>query len=473
MYDVVVIGGGPAGMDAARRAAELGANTALLTKDYLGGMAANDGPVPVRTLAHAARLVREAKQLDRYGIAATKPVVDYPKLLHRVREVVEEVHVALDARGELESLGVSVFEGTGLSGFDSEHAIKTESGLYLEAQKFVICAGGHNRKIPFPGVELAASHSDAWSLEEIPDSMIVIGAGASGAQVASIFNAFGTKISMFEIAPRMLITEDEDVSMAVAEAFRTNGIEVFEGFDGIDSVEKIESGFRLHYRLDGESYSQDASLVVLAIGWVANVEGLNLGAAGVELNKSGYIKVNEYLQTSASHIFAAGDINGKVMLVPSSSQEGYTAASNAVDGLYYPLKSDLVPTGSFTDPEYATIGLTEVEAREQYDCVIAVIDCDRFPRSIIDGRTTGFCKLIADQHSHEILGCHVVGERAVETVQLVAAGMAAGLTVETLSRIPLSFPTYVGIVGWAAYDIVEQLGLHETLPRWQPHRILV
>ena len=105
--------------------------------------------------------------------------------------------------------------------------------------------------------------------------------------------------------------------------------------------------------------------------------------------------------------------------------------------------------------------------------VISVIDCDKFPRSIIDGRTTGFCKLNADRNSHEILGCHVVGERAVETVQLVAAGMAAGLTVESLSRIPLSFPTYVGIVGWAAYDIVEQIGIPEGLHRWQPHRVLV
>jgi pyruvate/2-oxoglutarate dehydrogenase complex dihydrolipoamide dehydrogenase (E3) component len=417
--------------------------------------------------------VREAKQLDRYGIAATKPVVDYPKLLDRVREVVEEVHVALDARSELEGLGVSVFEQNGLCRFDDENTIKTESGLRVESQKFIICAGGHNRQIPFPGVELTASHSDAWSLKEIPDSMIIIGAGASGAQVASIFNAFGTKISMFEIAPRMLITEDEDVSTAVAEAFRVNGINVVEGFEGIESVERIEGGYRFRYRLNGELYSKHASSVVLAIGWVANVEGLNLEVAGVELDRRGYIKVNEYLQTSASHVFAAGDINGRVMLVPSSSQEGYTAASNAVGGLNYPLKYDLVPTGSFTDPEYATIGLTEAQARELYDCVVSVIDFDKFPRSIIDGRTTGFCKLIADRHSHEILGCHVVGERAVETVQLVAAGMAAGLTVETLSRIPLSFPTYVGIVGWAAYDIVEQLGLHEILSRWQPHRILV
>ena len=473
MYEVVVIGAGPAGLEAAQRAAELGAKTALVTKDFPGGMATHDGPVPVRTLAHAARLVREAHQLEQYGIASVHPQVDYSKLLGRVREVVTEVYDALNVKGELESKGVTIYEQTGLARFVDGNSIKTESGLELRGEKIIICAGGHNRTLPIPGMEHTVTHSDAWSLTEIPESMVVVGSGATGAQVASIFNAFGTRVSMFEIAPRILITEDEDVSAAVAAAYRANGIEVFEGFDGIEAVEKLENRCRFRYTINGQSQFVDASLVVMAIGWEANADGLNLAAANVETNQRGYIQVNEYLQTSAPHIFAAGDINGRSMLVPSSSQEGYFAATNAVLGCRHRLQLDLVPMGSFTNPEYAIIGLTETKARETCDCVVSTIRFDQFPRSIIDGRTTGFCKLVVDRTTHEILGCHVVGERAVETVQLVAAGMKAGITVEQLAYIPLSFPTYVAIVGWAASDIARQLGLDEGRSRWEPHRLMI
>jgi pyruvate/2-oxoglutarate dehydrogenase complex dihydrolipoamide dehydrogenase (E3) component len=172
------------------------------------------------------------------------------------------------------------------------------------------------------------------------------------------------------------------------------------------------------------------------------------------------------MQTNVPHIYAAGDINGKMMLVSTSSMEGYYAATNAIEGPHYPLEYDLIPMGSFTDPEYAQIGLTESKAREAHDIVVATVPFADYPRSIIDGRLEGFCKMIADRESHKILGCHVVGERAVETVQLVAAGMKAGLTVEQLAELPLSFPTYVAIVSWTAYELVEQLGLEPGIPRW-------
>ncbi len=467
MFDVVVIGAGPAGLVAAQQAARLGARTALVTKGYVGGMAATDGPVPVRALAHAARLVREAQQLSRYGIAATDPLVDYPRLLERVREVVVEVYYEVGFLAELESLGVVVYENAGAAGFLDPHTIRTSTGVRLEGQKFIICSGGHNRSLPIPGIEHTVTHSDAWSLKEIPESMIIIGSGATGAQVASIFNAFGTRVSLFEIAPRILMTEDVDVSTAVRGAFIARGMEITEGFDGIDAFEPVPGGVRMRYRDRGQECSREASFAVMAVGWQANAPELNLHAAGVELNARGFIAVNEYMQTSAPHIFAAGDINGLLMLVSTSSNEGYHAASNAVQGLKYPVHHDLIPMGSFTDPEYAQIGLNEAQAREKFaEVVVSTVQFGDYPRSIIDGRTDGFCKMIADRQTLRILGCHVVGERAVETVQLVAAGMKAGLTVAQLADLPLSFPTYVAIVSWAAYDIVEQLGLDTGVPRW-------
>jgi dihydrolipoamide dehydrogenase len=468
MYDVIIIGAGPAGMNAAQQAGKLGAKTALITKGYVGGMATTDGPVPVRTLAHAARLVREAQQLARYGITSVQPQVTYSKLLERVREVVVEVYDKVSHVDELQALDVAVYENVGAAQFVDPHTVSAD-GVQLKGKSIIICAGGHSRPLPIPGFELTVTHSDAWSLSEIPKSMIVVGSGATGAQVASIFNAFGTKVSMFEIAPRILMTEDEEVSKVVKDAFLGHGMKITEGFDGIDAFEKTENGVRMIYRHQGETLACEAELAVMSVGWMANAEELNLKAAGVELDARGFIAVNAYLQTNVPHIYAAGDINGKMMLVSTSSNEGYYAAINALGGTRYPLRYDLIPMGSFTDPEYAQIGLTEKKARESYDIVSATVHFEDYPRSIIDGRPVGFCKMIADRETHKILGCHVVGERAVETVQLVAAGMKAGLTVEQLAELPLSFPTYVAIVSWAAYEIVEQLGLEPGVPRWLRH----
>ena len=180
MIDVIVIGAGPAGVVAALRAADLGARTALVTRDEFGGMAANDGPVPVRTLAHAARLIREARQLGQYGIAVSEPVLDYPRLLARVREVVHDVRAHSTWREQIDSLGVSVYEHAGVARFVDPHTIETATGLRLQAEKFILCTGGISRRLDVPGFEFTSTHSDAWGLTSVPASMLVIGGGATG-----------------------------------------------------------------------------------------------------------------------------------------------------------------------------------------------------------------------------------------------------------------------------------------------------
>lgn len=458
--DVVVLGAGPAGVMATARAVELGARTALVTHNEYGGMAANDGPVPVRTLAHTARLMRDARQLGRYGVTIDDPVLDYSRMLERVREVVTDVRTTSSLRKQIESQGAIVYENVGDAHFVDAHNIVTESGLRLHSDRFIICTGGVSKKLPIPGFEFTSTHSDAWSLTGVPPSMMVIGCGATGVQVASIFNTFGTRIQLFEAAPHILPSEDGDVAAAIADAFQQAGMAVHEDFGTIESFEKTPTGVRMTFSKDGHRETAEAALAVVAVGWQVDTRALNLAAAGVDVTQRGFLKVNEYLQTCAPHIFAAGDATGRILLASEGIRDGFVAATNAVRDVRLPVSSHMIPAGSFTDPEYASVGLTERKARESHDVVTAVVSFDANTRAIIDGQTFGFCKLIVDGKTNEILGCHVVGERAVDIVQVASVALAAGmLRVDDLARVAVSFPTYAEILIQAAIKAALQMKL--------------
>lgn len=450
MTDVLVVGAGPAGAMASLRAATLGARTTLVTSGAFGGMAGTDGPVPVRALAHAARLMREARQLGDYGVTVGDPRLDYPALLRRVAGVVQETGRRSTLRAQVDAAGVTLCEGAGPVRFVDPHALETTDGRRFTADKVILCTGGVSRKLPIPGFNLTATHSDAWSLAAVPESMLVVGSGATGAQVASVFNAFGSRVHLFEAGPRILGTEEPEVSACVAGAFRDSGIVVHEAFGAIESFAKTADGVRMTYSRDGLSRHVDAALAVVAVGWTADTAALNLGAAGVATTDRGFVSVDERLCTSAAHIFAAGDVTGRRMLAPQALQAGFAAATNALDGPAETGAHEINPVGSFTDPEYAQVGLGEAGARLAHDVEVVVVGYDEATRPIIDGRAAGFCKLIVDRSSHAILGCHIVGERAVDVVQVAAVAMAGGLKVGQMARMPLSFPTYAGVLGRAA-----------------------
>jgi dihydrolipoamide dehydrogenase len=197
----------------------------------------------------------------------------------------------------------------------------------------------------------------------------------------------------------------------------------------------------------------------VAVGWVADTAGLNLLAAGVELNPRKFVKVDEYLRTSAPHIFAAGDVTGRLMLVSQALPDGFVAATNAVQGPTLPVGERVSPAGSFTDPEYAQVGPTEAKARSTHDIVTAVVNFDSTTRPVIDGRKLGFCKLIIDRKTCKVLGCHVIGERAVDIVEVAAIAIAAGMRVDELANIPLAYPTHAAVLIRAAVSAAQQLDL--------------
>src|SRR5262249_13211466 len=224
-------------------------------------------------------------------------------------------------------------------------------------------------------------------------------------------------------------------------------------------------GIELHFRQDGRADSTVVDAVFFATGWPGNVEELELEAAGVATERS-YVLVNEYLQCSVPHIYAVGDINGLRLLVQSAIYEGNLAAENAVLGTQRRFTHEIVPSGSFTDPEYASVGLTEAQARERHACAVAVVHYDNLMRPVIDAHPDGFCKLIVDARQRTILGAHVLGEYSVEVIQMVAACMAGGMRVEQLAELQLAYPTFTEAVGQAARKLVRELGLVPLAPAW-------
>jgi pyruvate/2-oxoglutarate dehydrogenase complex dihydrolipoamide dehydrogenase (E3) component len=471
MFDVIVIGGGPAGVTAALRARELGATVALIERKWLGGTCTNDGCVPTRVLAKTARLMREAQHFGSYGLMGEPPTLEFDRLLTYAQHIVQEVHKKKQIAEHLGHSEVSVFASSGGARFVDEHTLELSDGTTVQGGKIIICAGGHARRIPFPGSDAPGvlTHSDVWSLRSMPRSVAVVGAAATGCQLASVLAAFGAKVWLLEVAPRILAVEDGAVGEAVQEAFRESGIEIIAGIGGVERVESQEPGgaLRLWYSRQGQSQSIPVDAVLLAIGWVGNIEDLNLAAVNVRTER-GYIVVNDQLQTSVPNIFAAGDITGRMMLVQSANQEGRLAAENAVLGKGQSTMHMVVPHGGFTDPEYAGVGLTEDQARAvESDCAVATVRYADLDRAVIDGHTEGFCKLIASRQSHLILGAHIVGEQAVEIAQLVATAMVGDMRVEQVAEVELAYPTFTAIVGVAARRLVEELGITPLSAQWR------
>jgi pyruvate/2-oxoglutarate dehydrogenase complex dihydrolipoamide dehydrogenase (E3) component len=431
----------------------------------MGGVCTNDGCVPTRVLAKAARLVRDGEQFGLYGLVGQRPEVDFPALLQKTRGLVDRIHEKKQLKGHLDRSGISVFEGT--ARFVDRERIVVGDETEIQGAKFLLCAGGHARRLPFAGAEWALTHSDVWSLRKLPRSVAVVGGAATGCQLASVFAAFGAEVRLLDLAPRLLPGEDEDVSGAITDAFHGHGIEIITGIGGVERLEKDGAMIRFHYTHGGEPRMLDVEAVMLAVGWPGNLEGLNLEAARIETARS-YVVVDDHLRTSAPNIFAAGDITGRMMLVQSATFEARIAAENAVLDAGLSFSHQIVPHGGFTDPEYGSVGLTEQAAKAgNHDYAVATIPYTDLDRAVIDGRTEGFCKLIISRQSRQILGAHVVGEQAVEVVQLVAAGMAAGTRIEQLAQLELAYPTFTAIAGLAARQLVRELGDVPLAPEWR------
>jgi pyruvate/2-oxoglutarate dehydrogenase complex dihydrolipoamide dehydrogenase (E3) component len=467
---VLVIGGGPAGITAALQAAELGAEVTLLEAGEVGGTALNRGPAPVRTLARTARLARDWSSWAAFGLRGPAPVPDLAVAAANTERVARHAHDKKNVTGGLRSQGISLLDGLGAVAFTGPRSVGARDGRTWSADRIIVAVGGHAARLPVPGAELALTYEDLAGLTSLPRRVAVIGGADTWCQIASIFEDLGADVTLFEGGPDIIPAADAAVRAELAAAFRAQGMTVATG-TLVEALTKDGTGIRVDYRSgpgsgDGQDRgSMTADAAFFAVGWPANTDQLNLPAAGVRTDR-GAIEVDEYLRTSAGHIFAAGDVTGHSMLVQSARMEGRTAASNAVLGPSRQATYAVVPSGSFTDPEYGRVGLTEAEASSRHDVVVGVARYDDLLRPVADGRPEGFCKLIADRASHRLLGGHVLGEYSAETVQTVAACMVAGLTVEQVAELQLAFPTFTEGVSMAAQKICRAIGIGRFPQAW-------
>lgn len=459
-FDVVVIGAGPAGTSAALRAAELGATVAVVEASRTGGTCVNTGCVPTRVLAKTARIVREVRIAHEYGIATGAPEVNWDATVSRVRATVDKVRALKDEPGRFAEAGIElILEGK--ARFADARTLVLDSGRRVTADSIIIAVGGHSRRLPVPGAELATVPEHVLDLPALPRRVAIIGAGNTGAQLVTVFSAFGSEVALLDVAPRLLAASDPDISAAVSSAFVSQGVSVHTGLEGVDSLSAAEDGsITLTWKSAGAIESSTFDAVVMATGWPADVDDLGLANAGIETVRSS-IPVDQYFRSAVPHIYAVGDANGRDMLVQAAHFEGEAAAENAVLDANRRTPHHLLPAGGFTDPDYAGVGLTEEQARERDPlCVVATVPYTELDRAVIDDRSLGFLKLISDRRRELILGAHAVGENAIEVVQSVTTAMAAGIDLSTLAGVKFAYPTYSAVIGLAARAL-----LAESSPR--------
>jgi pyruvate/2-oxoglutarate dehydrogenase complex dihydrolipoamide dehydrogenase (E3) component len=461
---LLVTGGGPAGLTAALQARELGAHVTLLEAGQVGGTSLNRGPAPVRTLARAARLARDWSSWSSFGLQGPAPVPDLPAVLANSERVARYAHDKKDIAGHLRRHGIDLVDDVGPVSFTGPHSMAADDGRTWSADRVILAVGGHAARPPIPGGVLGLTYEDIPSLASLPGRVVVVGGADTGCQIASIFADFGAAVTVFEGGPVLVPAADPAVSAEMNRAFTARGITVATD-TLVESLEQDGEGISVAYRSNVGVSRMMADAVFFAVGWPANVSRLNLDAAGVQA-RPGAITVDDYLRTNVEHIFAAGDVNGHSMLVQTARMEGRIAATNAILGPTRQATYDVVPSGSFTDPEYGRVGLTETQAADHHDIVTGIARYDDLLRPVADGRPEGFCKLIADRRGHTILGGHVVGEYSAETVQTVAAAMAAGMTVEQVAELQLAYPTFTEGVSMAAQKICHTLGIGRFPPVW-------
>lgn len=454
-YDVVVIGGGPAGYVAAIKAAQVGGKVALVEKSELGGTCLNRGCIPTKAYLHNAEIIEGVKHAAGRGIMIENPnfTVDMDKVLGMKSKVVKKLVGGVGAL--LKSNGVDVFKGVGTITKDKNVLVNGEK--LVETDKIILAGGSKVSRINIPGMDskLVMTSDDILELNEVPQTLAVIGGGVVGVELGQAFSTFGSKVTVVEMMDRIVPGMDAEVSNTLRTALEKKGMTIMTS---TKLQEIVEKDGKLHIKLEGkEDLIVDRAL--LSIGRVPDLEGI--GEIEFELER-GRIKVDEFMETSVKGIYAPGDINGTKMLAHAAFRMGEVAAENAVNGNHHVAKLDLTPAAIYTMPEVAMVGLTEEQAREKYDISVGKFSFAANGRAIASDEDFGFIKVIADKKYGEILGVHIIGPAAAEIINEASSIMEMEITVEEMLKTIHGHPTYSEVMYEAFADV---LGLAVHAPK--------
>src|SRR3954467_2517649 len=318
--DVLVIGGGPAGTSAALQAAELGAHVTLLEAEQVRGTSLNRGPAPVRTLARAARLARDWSSWDQFGLRGPRPTLDLDAVLANSSRVAHHAHEKKDVASLLRGLGIDLIEHLGPVRFTDPHTVRADDGRSWRADRIIVAVGGHAAPLPVPGGHLALNYDDLRGLKALPDEVLVIGGADTGCQIASIFDDFGVAVRLLEFGPTLVASADPDVSAALRAAFEVQGMQIFTG-TRVTELEADGDRTVVHFVRDGEEGRVEVGAVFAAVGWPANLDGLDLDAAGITRDRMA-LPAEDFMRTDGEDVFAVGDANGRAKLVQTARLEG-------------------------------------------------------------------------------------------------------------------------------------------------------
>jgi len=430
-YDLMIIGGGSAAFAGAIKAAELGARVAVIESGTIGGTCVNVGCVPSKTLIRAAENCYKCTYQNFQGLAACPQPSDWQQIVRMKDEIVAELRKEKYVNVAQAYPNISIIKGE--ARLTGERSLSINGKDYTPS-KILIATGSLPWVPPITGLHETGflDSTAALSMSALPKTMTVIGAGAIGLEFAQLFARFGVKITLLEVLPRIAPAEEPEISTALAEYLQREKIDVYAGIK-IERVEKTNGEYRIAIEANGKKEIVVSEQLLVATGRRPNTSKLNLEAAGVKVGKRGEIIVNEHLQTSNPNIFAAGDVIGDPMFVYVTAYAGALAAENALNnsGRMYDLFA--LPRVTFTDPQIASVGLTEAQAREKgFNVKTSILYAKDVPRAIAARDTRGLIKLVADAESGRLLGAHVLAVEAGDVIQEATLAIRFGLTYKDI-----------------------------------------
>ena len=443
-FDVVVIGAGPGGYVAAIRASQLGLKAAIIDKQWLGGVCLNVGCIPSKALLHNAEMAYTLRNNAKdYGISFDNLELDYSVAFKRSRQVSQRLTkgVAFLMRKN----NIEVIEGTAKLAGTGKVAVELNDGGQeeIEAKDIILSTGAHATVIPGmePDGEKLFDYIQAIMLEKLPKSAVVIGGGAVGVEFATIWSGYGVEVTIVEMLPHILPNEDEEAAAELVKALKKRGVKVHAGTK-VKSVNKTESGTSVLVEGDDGEENIEAEITLVAVGFKPNSQGIGLEEAGVELDKRGFVKIDERMSTNVPGIWAIGDVTGKLQLAHAASAMGQICAENIAGLEERKLDYRMIPRAVFSDPQVASFGYTEAEAKEAgFDVKTGRFNFIANGKALGLGKGVGFAKVVIDSKYGELLGGTLVGPEVSELLPELVLAQANELTAEEVARSVHIHPT--------------------------------